>query len=162
MGLLYRATDTALGRSVAVKLLARHLVSDDTAKTRFVQEARAASALDHPNIAVVHDIGEVDGELFIVMALYDGEILKQRLERGPLPVDEALPILRQIALGLEAAHRAGIVHRDIKPANILRTSDGAVRILDFGVAKLLGDSQAAMTQAGQVVGTVLISVVAVS
>ncbi len=155
MGLLYRTTDLKLGRAVAVKLLARHLVSDETAKARFVREARAASALDHSNIATVHDIGEEDGELFIVMALYDGETLKQRMEKGRLPVDEAVGILRQVVLGLEAAHRAGIVHRDIKPANILRTSSGTVKILDFGVAKLLGDSQAQMTQAGQAVGTVL-------
>jgi len=155
MGLLYRATDQKLGRAVAIKLLARQLVSDETAKARFIQEARAASALDHPNIANVHDIGEEEGELFIVMALYDGETLKQRLEKGRLPVDEAVTILRQVVLGLEAAHRAGIVHRDIKPANILRTSSGTVKILDFGVAKLLGESQAQMTQAGQAVGTAL-------
>ncbi len=155
MGLLYRGTDLKLGRAVAVKLLARHLVSDETAKARFVQEARAASALDHPNIATVYDIGEEGGELFIVMALYDGETLKQRLEKGRPPVDEAIGILRQVALGLEAAHSAGIVHRDIKPANILRTSSGSVKILDFGVAKLLGESQPQMTQAGQPIGTVL-------
>ncbi len=155
MGLLYRATDLTLGRAVAVKLLARQLVSDENAKARFVQEARAASALDHPNIATVYDIGEEAGELFIVMALYDGETLKQRLEKGRLRVDEAVEILRQVVLGLEAAHRAGIVHRDIKPANIVKTSSGTVKILDFGVAKLLGESQAQMTQAGQAMGTVL-------
>src|SRR5262249_59445142 len=104
---------------VAIKLLARHLVSDETAKARFVREARAASALDHPNIANIHEIGEEGGELFIAMALYEGETLKQRLEKGRLGVQEALELLRQVALGLEAAHRAGIVHRDIKPANVL-------------------------------------------
>ena len=155
MGLLYRATDLALGRAVAIKLLARHLVSDPTAKARFIQEARAASALDHPNIGTVHDIGEVGGELFIVMALYEGETLRQRLEKGRLSVDELVLILRQVALGLEAAHRAGIVHRDIKPSNLFLTSSGAVKILDFGVAKLLGDSQAQLTQAGEPIGTVL-------
>ena len=155
MGVLYRATDLKLGRPVAVKLLARHLVTDETAKARFVREARAASALDHPNIANVHDIGEEDGELFIVMALYEGETLKQRLEKGRLVVQEALVVLRQVTLGLEAAHRAGIVHRDIKPSNILWTSSGAVKILDFGVAKLLDESQAQVTQAGQPIGTVL-------
>ena len=155
MGLLYRATDRALGRAVAIKLLARHLVSDPTAKARFIQEARAASALDHPNIGTVHDIGEVGGELFIVMALYEGETLRQRLEKGRLSVDELVLILRQVALGLEAAHRAGIVHRDIKPSNLFLTSSGAVKILDFGVAKLLGDSQAQLTQAGEPIGTVL-------
>ncbi len=155
MGLLYRATDLTLKRAVAVKLLARHLVSDEMAKARFIQEARAASALDHPNIATVYDIGEEEDELFIVMALYDGETLKQRLEKGRLPVDEALAILRQVVLGLDAAHLAGIVHRDVKPANILKTSTGTVKILDFGVAKLLAESQAQLTQAGQAMGTVL-------
>src|SRR5262249_19229223 len=100
-------------------------------------------------------IGEEDGEVFIVMALYEGETLRQRLEKGRLAVDEALDVLRQVTLGLEAAHRAGIVHRDIKPSNILRTSSGAVKILDFGVAKLMDESQAQMTQAGQPIGTVL-------
>ncbi len=156
MGVLYRATDLKLGRAVAIKLLARHLISDDSAKARFVREARAASALDHPNIANVHDIGEEEGELFIVMALYEGETLQQRLAKGRLAIDEAVAILRQVALGLEAAHRAGIVHRDIKPANVLLTSGGTVKILDFGLAKLVSDSQAqAMTQAGQAMGTVL-------
>src|SRR5215813_4640113 len=156
MGVLYRATDLKLGRAVAIKLLARHLVSDETAKARFVREARAASALDHPNIANIHEIGEEGGELFIAMALYEGETLKQRLEKGRLGVQEALEVLRQAALGLEAAHRAGIVHRDIKPANVLITSTGTVKILDFGVAKLVSDSQAqTMTQAGQAMGTML-------
>ncbi len=156
MGLLYRATDLQLGRLVAVKLLARHLVSNETAKARFVREARAASALDHPNIANVHDIGEEDRELFIVMALYEGETLEQRLEKGPLTVNEAVAILHQVSLGLESAHHAGIVHRDIKPANILMTRSGTVKILDFGLAKLVSDSQGqAMTQEGQTPGTVL-------
>src|SRR5215472_4821360 len=156
MGVLYRATDLKLGRAVAIKLLARHLVSDETAKARFVREARAASALDHPNIATIYEIGEEDGELFIAMALYEGETLKQRLKKSRLTVKEALDLLRQVSLGLEAAHRAGIVHRDIKPANLLMTSTGTVKILDFGVAKLVADSQAeSMTHAGQAMGTVL-------
>src|SRR5262245_33842293 len=156
MGMLYRATDLKLGRSVAIKLLARHLVSDGAAKARFIREARAASALDHPNIATVHEIGEEEGELFIAMALYDGETLQQRPEKGRLAVDEALGILRQVLLGLEVAHGAGIVHRDIKPANILVTSKGTVKILDFGLAKLVSNSQAqTMTEAGQAMGTVL-------
>jgi TolB-like protein/Tfp pilus assembly protein PilF len=156
MGLLYRATDLRLGRSVAIKLLARHLVSDETAKARFIREARSASALDHPNIATVHEIGEAEGELFIAMALYQGQTLGQRLEKGRLAVKEALDVLRQVALGLEAAHRAGIVHRDIKPANLLMTSSGTVKILDFGLAKLVSDSQPqTVTQTGQAMGTVL-------
>src|SRR5262249_30957446 len=156
MGVLYRATDLKLGRAVAIKLLARHLVSDETAKARFVREARAASALDHPNIANIYEIGEENGELFIAMALYEGDTLKQRLEERRLAVDEALSILRQVLLGLEAAHGAGIVHRDIKPANILVTTKGTVKILDFGLAKLVSDSHdQTMTAMGQVMGTVL-------
>src|SRR5262249_1497728 len=155
MGVLYRATDLKLGRAVAIKLLARHLVSDETAKARFLREARAASALDHPNIGTVHDLGE-DGELFIVMTLYEGKTLKQRLEEARLAVDEALRIFRQLWLGLEAAHRAGIVHRDIKPANILMTSTGTIKLLDFGLAKIASDLQTqSVTQAGQAIGTVL-------
>src|SRR5262249_51465189 len=126
MGVLYRATDLKLGRAVALKLLARHLVTDETAKARFIREARAASALDHPNIATIYEIGEEDGELFIAMALYEGETLQQRLEKSRLGVKEALDVLRQVALGLKAAHRAGIVHRDIKPANVLITNAGTV------------------------------------
>src|SRR5215469_8238424 len=156
MGVLYRATDLKLGRTVAIKLLARHLVSDEAAKARFVREARAASALDHPNIATIHEIGEENGELFIAMSLYEGETLKQRLEKGRVAVDETLNILRQVLLGLEAAHSAGIVHRDIKPANILVTSKGTVKILDFGLAKLISDSQAqTMAAMGQAMGTLL-------
>src|SRR5215470_6094138 len=156
MGVLYRATDLKLGRSVAVKVLSRQLAPEETAKARLLREARAASALDHPNIGAIHHIEEQDGELFIVMALYQGETLKQRLKKGPLPVGEALQVLRQMALGLEAAHRAGIVHRDIKPTNVLRTDDGIVKILDFGLAKLTSDSQAAtaVTQPGETMGTV--------
>jgi len=156
MGILYQATDLKLGRAVALKLLARHLVSDETAKARFIREAQAASALDHPNIATIHEIGEEQGELFIAMALYEGETLQQRLEKGRLGVEEALDVLRQVSLGLEAAHRAGIVHRDVKPANVLITNSGTVKILDFGLAKLVSDSQAqTMTQAGQAMGTIL-------
>ncbi len=156
MGMLYRATDLKLGRAVAIKLLARHLVSDETAKARFLREARAASALDHPNVATVYEVAEADGELFIAMALYEGQTLQQRLEKGRLPVDEAMGILRQVLLGLEAAHGAGIVHRDIKPANVLVTRGGTVKILDFGLAKLVSDAQAqTMTEMGRAMGTVL-------
>src|SRR5216683_2514777 len=156
MGEVYLAEDPRLGRLVAIKLLARHLVRDETAKVRFLREARAASRLDHPNIGTIHDIGEQDGELFMVLALYEGETLKKRLERGALPAQEALGILRQVAQGLEAAHRVGIVHRDIKPANVLLTNAGIAKVLDFGLAKLVSDSQGhTMTQAGQVMGTPL-------
>src|SRR5712692_641014 len=156
MGIVYRATDLKLGRAVAIKLLSKQFATSEDAKARFLREARAASALDHPNIGAIYELGEQDGELFIVMALYEGETLKQRLEKSPLTVPEAVDALRQVALGLEAAHRAGIVHRDIKPANVLITVAGTIKILDFGLAKLVSDSQAqAMTKAGQTMGTLL-------
>ncbi len=116
MGVVYRATDLKLGRVVAIKLLSRQLAADETAKARFLREARAASALDHPNIAVIHEVGEQDGELFIAMALYQGETLKQRLEKGALPLVEGLTVVGQLALGLEAAHRAGICEEDSWPS----------------------------------------------
>src|SRR6266852_5605292 len=156
MGIVYRATDLKLGRAVAIKLLSKQFATSEDAKARFLREARAASALDHPNIGAIYELAEQDGELFIAMALYEGETLKQRLEKSPLTVPEAVDALRQVAFGLEAAHRAGIVHRDIKPANVLITVAGTIKILDFGLAKLVSDSQAqAMTKAGQTMGTLL-------
>ncbi len=156
MGVVYRAMDLKLGRAVAIKLLSHKLTADESAKARFLREARTASTLDHPNIGVVYDFGEQVGELFIVMALYEGETLKKRLEKGALNLADGVQVLCQLARGLEAAHRAGIVHRDIKPANVLLTRDGGVKILDFGLAKLVSDSAGqTMTQAGQAIGTVL-------
>jgi eukaryotic-like serine/threonine-protein kinase len=156
MGLVYRATDLKLGRAVAIKLLSRHLAADEKAKARFLREARAASALDNPNIGVIYEIGEQDNELFIAMALYEGETLKQRLERGAVPLEQGIQLLRELAFGLEAAHGAGIVHRDIKPANVMLTKAGGVKILDFGLAKFASDTAAqTMTQTGQAVGTLL-------
>ena len=137
MGFVYRARDTRLDREVALKCLQPQLTEDEDARRRFIREAKAASALDHPNICTIHAIDETaDGELYIAMALYDGETLKKRIQRGPLEVEEALEIAIQVARGLEAAHEAGIVHRDIKPANLMIRSDGLVKILDFGVVKL--------------------------
>jgi serine/threonine protein kinase/tetratricopeptide (TPR) repeat protein len=156
MGVVYRATDLKLGRAVAIKLLSRQVATSEDAKARFLREARAASALDHPNIGTIYELGEQDGELFIAMALYEGESLKQRLQRGALPLQEAIDVFRQIASGLESAHRAGIVHRDVKPANVMVTSSGTVKILDFGLAKLVLDSTAqSVTHAGEVLGTLV-------
>jgi serine/threonine protein kinase/Tol biopolymer transport system component len=152
MGVVYRAEDVHLGRTVALKFLAADLVGDPAAKARFLQEARAASALDHPNICTVYEIGETgENHLYLAMPCYEGETLKARIARGPLPVNEALDYALQAAKGLARAHRQGIVHRDIKPANLMITSDGLVKILDFGVAKLSGEST--LTRAGVAVGT---------
>jgi eukaryotic-like serine/threonine-protein kinase len=153
MGVVYKAQDTKLDRHVALKFLPPELTSDPEAKQRFVHEAKAASALDHNNICVVHEIGETDdGQIFIVMACYEGETLKKKIERGPLPLGDAINIAAQIARGLQAAHETGMVHRDIKPANIMVTAKGEAKILDFGVAKLAG--RAILTKAGSTVGTV--------
>jgi tetratricopeptide (TPR) repeat protein len=134
MGVVYRAKDAKLGRTVALKFLPQQWSHDETAKQRFVREAQAASATNHPNICTIHDIETADdGQLFIVMAYYEGQTLKQRLEQGPLSVDEALDIATQMADGLAKAHAQGVVHRDIKPGNVMLTEDG-VRILDFGLA----------------------------
>jgi serine/threonine protein kinase/Tol biopolymer transport system component len=152
MGIVYRAEDTRLGRIVALKFLPPDLTRDLVAKARFQQEARAASAFDHPNICTIYEVGETaDGQLYLAMPCYDGETLRRRLESGPLPVDEAVDVAAQVARGLAKAHRQGIVHRDIKPANLIVTSDGVVKILDFGIAKLAG--AAALTRTGSTLGT---------
>ncbi|MGH8953274.1 MAG: protein kinase domain-containing protein, partial [Acidimicrobiia bacterium] len=138
MGIVYRARDTRLGRLVAIKLLPPWLSADPAAKERLAAEARSASAIDHPNIAALYDVVDTpSGALALVMAHYEGETLSERIAPAPLPVDEAMEIARQVASGLTAAHRHGIVHRDIKPANLFLTRDGLVKILDFGVAKAL-------------------------
>ena len=152
MGRVYRARDTKLGRPVALKFLPPHLAGSDAAQQRFMQEAKAASALDHANIATVYEIAETgDGQLYIAMALCEGETLKQKLLKGPLPVDEVLAYTIEVAEALRAAHAAGIVHRDVKPANVIVSPDGKVKLVDFGVAKLTDVEQ---TRAGRTMGTV--------
>ncbi|HEX6307486.1 MAG TPA: protein kinase [Longimicrobiales bacterium] len=158
MGVVYLAEDSRLDRRVALKLLPPYLSGDATAQRRFTEEAKAASALDHPHIATIYEIGRTSAErLYIAMAYYEGETLRQRLERGPLPVGEAVDLAAQTAAGLAAAHARGIVHRDIKPANVIVAppapgqSPGVVKILDFGVAKMAGD---ALTRTGATLGTV--------
>ena len=152
MGIVYKAHDTKLDRTVALKFLPPHLSSDETSKKRFIREARAASALDHANICTIHDIDEdEEGKLFIVMSYYDGQTLKYLLDDGPLSVDDAVLIGSQIASGLARAHEAGIVHRDVKPANIMVTARGEVKILDFGIAKL--SEMIDLTKTGSTVGT---------
>ena len=128
MGVVYKAEDTKLDRPVALKFL----VQDQEVRKRFEREAKAAAALSHPNVCTVHEIDEVDGYTLIAMEFVEGESLDKKIERGPLKIDEALDIARQIALGLEAAHKKGIFHRDIKPANVLVSEEGHVTIVDFG------------------------------
>jgi TolB-like protein/Tfp pilus assembly protein PilF len=153
MGAVYQAHDTKLDRDVALKFLAPELTRDADAKARFTREARAASALQHDNICTIHDIDETeDGQIFIVMDLYGGESLRERMRRGPLGIEEATEIAMQIGQGLAEAHEHGIVHRDVKPANILIARNGVAKVVDFGVAKLAGGTQ--LTRAGSTVGTI--------
>ena len=135
MGEVYRAKDTKLGRDVALKILPASFTNDPERVARFHREAQVLASLNHPHIAQIHGLEEVNGTQFLVLELVDGESLDKRIARGPIPVDEALDIARQIAEALEAAHDKGIIHRDLKPANIALTKDGSVKVLDFGLAK---------------------------
>src|ERR1017187_8187855 len=134
MGEVYRARDTRLDRTVAVKILPSHLSENSEAKQRFEREARTISSLNHPNICTLHDIGSESGTAYLVMEYVQGETLESRLQKGPLPLKQALECGIQICDALEKAHRAGIVHRDLKPGNIMLTSSGT-KLLDFGLAK---------------------------
>jgi tetratricopeptide (TPR) repeat protein/class 3 adenylate cyclase len=152
MGIVYRAFDERLGRQVALKFLPPHLSADATAKSRFVAEARAAAALNHPGVCTIYEIGETeDGQLFIAMPLYEGETLQARLDRGRLAFDEALPIALQVARALAHAHDAGIVHRDVKPSNIVLLPDGTAKILDFGIAQI---PDGTLTDPHKLIGTI--------
>jgi len=135
MGVVYRATDTRLGRSVAIKALPDDLADDAERLARFEREARTLAALNHPNVAGIHGVEEHQGRRYLVLEYVDGETLAERLDRGPLAVDEALEVCAQIARGVEAAHEAGIIHRDLKPGNVKLTPDGRAKVLDFGLAK---------------------------
>src|SRR5262245_35691726 len=134
MGEVYKATDTRLGRIVAIKVLPEHVASDLDLKQRFDREAKTLAALSHPHICPIHDVGSQDGIHFLVMEYLEGETVEQRLKKGALSLDQALQIGIQIADALAAAHRAGIIHRDLKPGNIILTKGGA-KLLDFGLAK---------------------------
>jgi serine/threonine-protein kinase len=152
MGVVYKAQDARLDRLVALKFLPPDLTRDTEARQRFIHEAKAASALQHPNICTIHDIDETsDGQLFIVMDCYDGETLKDRIAEGQLPIDDCVNICTQVAQGMAKAHECGIIHRDIKPANIMIGKDGIARIVDFGLAKL--SSQTVVTKRGSTLGT---------
>src|SRR5467141_5110971 len=164
MGEVYRARDTRLDRTVAIKILPPHLSEDPILRQRFEREAKAISSLNHPHICVLHDIGNQDGIQFLVMECVEGETLAKRLEKGPLPLEQMLKYGTQIADALDKAHRTGVVHRDLKPGNVILTGSGA-KLLDFGLAKAApplaaGDTLTAaatrttpVTQQGTIVGT---------
>src|ERR1700745_1853988 len=164
MGEVYRAKDTRLERTVAIKILPAHLSSDPIRKQRFEREAKTISSLNHPHICVLHDVGSQDGISYLVMECVGGETLAKRLEKGPLPLEQVLKYGMQIADALDKAHRSGVVHRDLKPGNIMLTSSGA-KLLDFGLAKPTMHStsratltaatpqQTPLTQEGTIVGT---------
>src|SRR5262245_36135629 len=162
MGEVYRARDPRLRRDVALKILPASLAADEDRLRRFEVEAQAASALSHPNIIAIHDVGRHDGTPYVVSELVEGETLRARLESGALPARRAVEIAAQLAQGLAGAHERGIVHRDLKPENVMITRDGHVKILDFGLAKLLqpepgADDSATFTREtdpGKVLGTV--------
>ncbi|MGB7295487.1 MAG: protein kinase [Candidatus Aminicenantales bacterium] len=151
MGVVYKAEDTKLKRTVALKFLPAQFTGDPQARTRFVQEAQAAAALDHPNICTIYEINEAEGQAFIAMAYVQGESLKEKMSSGPLNITAALGIAVQVAEGLRHAHARGIVHRDIKPGNIMLTEEGQAKIMDFGLAKL--ERGAELTRTLTVMGT---------
>ena len=134
MGDIYQATDSKLGRSVAVKFLPEAFARDADRLLRFQREARVLASLNHPNIAAIYGLEDANDKKFLVMELVPGETLAERIKRGPVPIDESLAIAKQTAEALEAAHEKGIIHRDLKPANIKVTPDGRVKVLDFGLA----------------------------
>ena len=161
MGIVYKAQDLKLDRTVALKFLPVHMGEDNTQKQRFIHEAKAASALDHPNICTIYEIDETEpvageqpfGQIFIAMACYDGQTLQDKIASdSPMPVDETISIIIQIAQGLQKAHEKEIVHRDVKPANIIVTNEGEVKIVDFGLAKLKGEPR--LTKDESTLGTI--------
>jgi len=164
MGEVYRALDTRLGRMVALKVLPDALAADAERLARFEREARAASALNHPNIITIHDIGSLGSTPFIIMELVEGKTLRELLAGGLIPVRETVAMAAQMAAGLGRMHEAGIIHRDLKPENVMVNAEGLVKLMDFGLAKLVLDASSAnselptltqteLTEAGNLLGT---------
>src|SRR5437879_2721417 len=165
MGEVYRARDTKLKREVAIKILPEEFSRDPDRVSRFQREAELLAALNHPNIAAIYDLEEANGTRFLVLELVEGDTLAERLQRGPVPFEQALEIAKSICEALEAAHEKNIVHRDLKPANVKITPDGKVKVLDFGLAKALENAPVnttlpnsltlniSATQAGAIIGT---------
>src|SRR6516165_9267098 len=161
MGEVYLARDTRLKREVAIKVLPDEFSRDADRVTRFQREAEVLASLNHPNIAHIYGLEESGGTRCIVMELVGGETLQERLKRGPVPIDEVLPLAKQLAEALEAAHEKGVIHRDLKPANLKYSSDGQIKVLDFGLAKAfleqqtgaLSNSPTLMSAPGVVLGT---------
>ena len=163
MGEVYLAEDTTLNRKVAIKLVSTASEADENARRRLIREARAAASIDHPNICTIHEIGENEGRTFIVMQFVEGETLAERCARGPIDLKESFNIAAQIANALVAAHSKGIIHRDLKPQNIMLTESGQVKVLDFGLAKIVAsrslsesqvETQSMLTETGLIIGTV--------
>ena len=152
MGIVYKAHDTKLDRIVALKFLPPHLTKSEQDKARFLQEAKAAAALNHTNVCTIHDIQVHEDQQFIVMEYVEGQTLKDKLHKGPLNIKDAVEYAIQIAEALKAAHSKGIVHRDIKSENIMVTETGQVKVMDFGLAKLRGSAQ--LTKTGTTIGTI--------
>src|SRR5262249_52729347 len=160
MGEVYRARDLRLGRDVALKGLPQESASDPARVRRFEREARAAAALNHPNIVTVYEVGSVDAVAYIAMELVEGRTLRELVAQGPLPLKTALDLACQVANGLAQAHEAGIVHRDLKPENVMLSKDGVAKIVDFGLAKRMAveadatSAETTLTHEGSIVGTV--------
>jgi serine/threonine protein kinase len=152
MGIVYKAADTKLKRNVALKFPPSELTRDKKAQARFIQEAQAAAAINHPHICTVYEVDESDDQTFIAMEFIEGQALKDKIKAGPLDVNEAIDIASQVAEGIGQAHKKGIVHRDIKPANIMLTGIGKAKITDFGQAKLSWGAE--LTKPSMIMGTV--------